>query len=54
MAEQVYLSPDVWTYIHTVLVQNYSRELNGVNIASGPVFDTNYDGRFDAPKATSA
>uniref|UniRef100_A0A8C5CA00 Ectonucleotide pyrophosphatase/phosphodiesterase 1 n=1 Tax=Gadus morhua TaxID=8049 RepID=A0A8C5CA00_GADMO len=44
----------VWTYIHTVLVQNYSRELNGVNIVSGPIFDKNYDGRFDTPKITAA
>ncbi|CAL8393491.1 unnamed protein product [Arctogadus glacialis] len=45
---------EVWTYIHTVLVQNYSRELNGVNIVSGPIFDKNYDGRFDTPKITAA
>uniref|UniRef100_A0A8C4YVZ8 Ectonucleotide pyrophosphatase/phosphodiesterase 1 n=1 Tax=Gadus morhua TaxID=8049 RepID=A0A8C4YVZ8_GADMO len=50
----VYLSTEVWTYIHTVLVQNYSRELNGVNIVSGPIFDKNYDGRFDTPKITAA
>uniref|UniRef100_A0A8C5AYI3 Ectonucleotide pyrophosphatase/phosphodiesterase 1 n=1 Tax=Gadus morhua TaxID=8049 RepID=A0A8C5AYI3_GADMO len=54
MAEYVYLSTEVWTYIHTVLVQNYSRELNGVNIVSGPIFDKNYDGRFDTPKITAA
>ena len=54
MAEYVYLSTEVWTYIHTVLVQDYSRELNGVNIVSGPIFDKNYDGRFDTPKITAA
>lgn len=24
-------------------------ERNGVNVVSGPVFDYNYDGHFDAP-----
>ncbi|CAL8314309.1 unnamed protein product [Lota lota] len=44
---------NVWTYIHNDLVQNYSRELNGVNIVSGPIFDKNYDGKFDTPKVTA-
>ncbi|CAL8317853.1 unnamed protein product [Merluccius merluccius] len=44
---------NVWTYIHNDLVPKYSRELNGVNIVSGPVFDENYDGKFDTPKVTA-
>uniref|UniRef100_A0A667ZZ62 Ectonucleotide pyrophosphatase/phosphodiesterase 1 n=1 Tax=Myripristis murdjan TaxID=586833 RepID=A0A667ZZ62_9TELE len=44
---------DVWTHIHGVLVPKYSQQLNGVNIMSGPIFDKDYDGRFDAPKAAT-
>ncbi|NXT51955.1 ENPP3 phosphodiesterase, partial [Pluvianellus socialis] len=38
---------DIWEYFHTVLLQKYARERNGVNVISGPVFDYNYDGHFD-------
>ncbi|NWY53072.1 ENPP3 phosphodiesterase, partial [Chionis minor] len=37
----------IWEYFHTVLLQKYARERNGVNVISGPVFDYNYDGHFD-------
>ncbi|NWV66391.1 ENPP3 phosphodiesterase, partial [Malurus elegans] len=40
---------DIWDYFHSVLLQKYARERNGVNVISGPVFDFNYDGRFDSP-----
>ncbi|NXQ19319.1 ENPP3 phosphodiesterase, partial [Peucedramus taeniatus] len=40
---------DIWDYFHNVLLQKYARERNGVNVISGPVFDYNYDGRFDSP-----
>lgn len=39
---------DIWDYFHDVLLQKYSRERNGVNVVSGPVFDYNYDGHFDS------
>ncbi|GAB0186707.1 ectonucleotide pyrophosphatase/phosphodiesterase family member 3 [Grus japonensis] len=39
---------DIWDYFHNVLLQEYARERNGVNVISGPVFDYNYDGHFDA------
>ncbi|XP_041661179.1 ectonucleotide pyrophosphatase/phosphodiesterase family member 1 isoform X2 [Cheilinus undulatus] len=42
---------DVWTHVHDVLLPKYSQQLNGVNIISGPVFDEDYDGNIDAPKA---
>uniref|UniRef100_A0A8C0FC20 Ectonucleotide pyrophosphatase/phosphodiesterase family member 3 n=1 Tax=Bubo bubo TaxID=30461 RepID=A0A8C0FC20_BUBBB len=38
---------DMWDYFHNVLLQEYARERNGVNVISGPVFDYNYDGHFD-------
>ncbi|KAK2516506.1 hypothetical protein Q9233_013631 [Columba guinea] len=38
---------DIWDYFHNVLLQEYARERNGVNVVSGPVFDYNYDGHFD-------
>ncbi|NWW92852.1 ENPP3 phosphodiesterase, partial [Rhynochetos jubatus] len=38
---------DIWDYFHNVLLQEYARERNGVNVISGPVFDYNYDGHFD-------
>ncbi|XP_071597009.1 ectonucleotide pyrophosphatase/phosphodiesterase family member 3 [Heliangelus exortis] len=37
----------IWDYFHDVLLQEYARERNGVNVISGPVFDYNYDGHFD-------
>ncbi|XP_023695157.1 ectonucleotide pyrophosphatase/phosphodiesterase family member 1 isoform X1 [Paramormyrops kingsleyae] len=37
----------VWTYFHNVLLVNYSNELNGLNVMSGPIFDQNFDGNYD-------
>ncbi|XP_004422453.1 PREDICTED: ectonucleotide pyrophosphatase/phosphodiesterase family member 3 [Ceratotherium simum simum] len=39
----------IWDYVHSVLLVKYAMERNGVNVVSGPVFDYNYDGHFDAP-----
>ncbi|NXM30315.1 ENPP3 phosphodiesterase, partial [Oxyruncus cristatus] len=39
---------DIWDYFHNVLLLEYARERNGVNVISGPVFDYNYDGHFDS------
>ncbi|NXX46519.1 ENPP3 phosphodiesterase, partial [Tricholaema leucomelas] len=39
---------DIWDHFHHVLLREYTRERNGVNVVSGPVFDYNYDGHFDA------
>ncbi|NWU84019.1 ENPP3 phosphodiesterase, partial [Onychorhynchus coronatus] len=39
---------DIWDYFHNVLLREYARERNGVNVISGPVFDYNYDGHFDS------
>ncbi|NXP28897.1 ENPP3 phosphodiesterase, partial [Scytalopus superciliaris] len=39
---------EIWDYFHNVLLQEYAREKNGVNVISGPVFDYNYDGHFDS------
>uniref|UniRef100_A0A9L0J5P7 Ectonucleotide pyrophosphatase/phosphodiesterase family member 3 n=2 Tax=Equus TaxID=9789 RepID=A0A9L0J5P7_EQUAS len=38
----------IWDYFHSVLLVKHAVERNGVNVVSGPVFDYNYDGRFDA------
>lgn len=39
----------MWDYFHKVLLIKYAIERNGVNVVSGPIFDYNYDGHFDAP-----
>ncbi|XP_067402851.1 ectonucleotide pyrophosphatase/phosphodiesterase family member 3 [Emydura macquarii macquarii] len=39
----------IWNYFHDVLLLKYAAERNGLNVISGPVFDYNYDGHFDAP-----
>ncbi|XP_020484194.2 ectonucleotide pyrophosphatase/phosphodiesterase family member 1 [Labrus bergylta] len=44
---------DVWTHVHDVIIPQYSRQLKGVNIMSGPIFDEDYDGNIDALKAIS-
>uniref|UniRef100_A0A674I5V5 Ectonucleotide pyrophosphatase/phosphodiesterase 3 n=1 Tax=Terrapene triunguis TaxID=2587831 RepID=A0A674I5V5_9SAUR len=38
----------IWNYFHDVLLLKYAGERNGLNVISGPVFDYNYDGHFDA------
>lgn len=47
------VTADVWIHIHDVLLPKYSRELNGVNVMSGPIFDEDYDGNVDAFKTVS-
>uniref|UniRef100_A0A3Q3KHY6 ENPP1-3/EXOG-like endonuclease/phosphodiesterase domain-containing protein n=1 Tax=Monopterus albus TaxID=43700 RepID=A0A3Q3KHY6_MONAL len=42
-----FISPDVWTHFHDVLLPKYSQQLNGVNVVSGPIFDEDYDGNVD-------
>ncbi|MBN3306092.1 ENPP3 phosphodiesterase, partial [Amia calva] len=39
----------IWDYFHNVLLKKYAFQYNGINVVSGPVFDYNYDGRFDTP-----
>ncbi|XP_045400328.1 ectonucleotide pyrophosphatase/phosphodiesterase family member 3 isoform X2 [Lemur catta] len=39
----------MWDYFHSVLLIRHATERNGVNVVSGPIFDYNYDGHFDAP-----
>lgn len=38
----------IWRYFHSTLLQRYAVERNGVNVVSGPVFDSDYDGRYDS------
>ncbi|EPY72675.1 hypothetical protein CB1_106083001 [Camelus ferus] len=44
-----FLSPPlIWHYFHDTLLQKYAEERNGINVVSGPVFDSDYDGRYDS------
>lgn len=38
----------IWHYLHGTLLQKYAEERNGVNVVSGPVFDSDYDGHYDS------
>ncbi|KAI2651747.1 Ectonucleotide pyrophosphatase/phosphodiesterase family member 1 [Labeo rohita] len=38
---------DIWNRFHDVLLVKYSQELNGVNVVSGPIFDSDFDGNYD-------
>ncbi|XP_028252787.1 ectonucleotide pyrophosphatase/phosphodiesterase family member 1 isoform X2 [Parambassis ranga] len=39
---------EVWTHFHDTVLPKYSKELNGVNVLSGPIFDKDFDGNVDA------
>lgn len=38
----------IWQYLHDTLLRRYAQERNGINVVSGPVFDFDYDGRYDS------
>ncbi|KAL2080189.1 hypothetical protein ACEWY4_023982 [Coilia grayii] len=38
----------IWDYFQNVLLRRYAMQFNGVNVVTGPVFDYNYDGRYDS------
>ncbi|XP_048210052.1 ectonucleotide pyrophosphatase/phosphodiesterase family member 1 isoform X2 [Perognathus longimembris pacificus] len=38
----------IWDYFHDILLQRYADERNGINVVSGPVFDSDFDGRYDS------
>ncbi|XP_068431430.1 venom phosphodiesterase 1 [Clinocottus analis] len=40
----------IWDFLHGTLLRKYAAAYNGVNVVSGPAFDYNYDGRYDAPE----
>lgn len=40
----------IWSHFHDVLLPRYARLYNGLNVLSGPVFDYDYDGRYDSPE----
>ncbi|CAJ1082841.1 ectonucleotide pyrophosphatase/phosphodiesterase family member 3-like [Xyrichtys novacula] len=40
----------IWDYFHDTLMKKYADVYNGINVVTGPVFDSNYDGQFDAPE----
>ncbi|XP_041867733.1 venom phosphodiesterase [Melanotaenia boesemani] len=37
----------IWDYFHNILLKKYAFVYNGINVVTGPVFDYNYDGRYD-------
>lgn len=39
---------EIWAYFHNTLLQKYAFTYSGTNVVVGPVFDYNYDGRYDA------
>ncbi|XP_004630371.1 ectonucleotide pyrophosphatase/phosphodiesterase family member 1 [Octodon degus] len=38
----------IWRYFHNTLLLRLAKERNGVNVVSGPVFDSDYDGHSDS------
>uniref|UniRef100_A0A8C6WR05 Ectonucleotide pyrophosphatase/phosphodiesterase family member 3 n=1 Tax=Neogobius melanostomus TaxID=47308 RepID=A0A8C6WR05_9GOBI len=40
----------IWRHFHAALLPRYAALYNGLNVLSGPVFDYNYDGRYDSPQ----
>lgn len=40
----------IWDYFQNTLLKKYASIYNTFNMVTGPVFDYNYDGRFDAPE----
>lgn len=41
---------EIWDYFHSTLLKKYASIYNGINVATGPVFDYNYDGQYDTPE----
>lgn len=41
---------EIWNYFHNTLLKKYAFMYGGINVVAGPVFDYNYDGRYDAPE----
>ncbi|XP_059837551.1 venom phosphodiesterase 2-like [Hypanus sabinus] len=39
----------IWDYFQNVLLVKYAQRRNGINVISGPVFDFDFNGRFDTP-----
>ncbi|XP_066523866.1 ectonucleotide pyrophosphatase/phosphodiesterase family member 2-like isoform X1 [Hoplias malabaricus] len=40
----------IWSYLQEVVFRHYSEERNGINIVTGPIFDSDYDGLRDTVK----
>lgn len=38
---------DVWKHFHKTVLMNNSKQMNGANVISGPIFDRDYDGHYD-------
>ncbi|XP_053370745.1 ectonucleotide pyrophosphatase/phosphodiesterase family member 1 [Clarias gariepinus] len=50
MAPMFTVFKGIWDYFHNVLVVKYSKNMNGINVMSGPVFDKDFDGKYDDMK----
>ncbi|KAM9779172.1 ectonucleotide pyrophosphatase/phosphodiesterase family member 1 isoform X1 [Syngnathus typhle] len=42
---------NIWEYFHGVMLPKYSKQMNGVKVMSGPIFDEDYNGKVDAFKS---
>ncbi|XP_034016259.1 ectonucleotide pyrophosphatase/phosphodiesterase family member 3 [Thalassophryne amazonica] len=40
----------IWNYFQSTLLKKYASDYNGINVVTGPVFDYNYDGKYDTPE----
>uniref|UniRef100_A0A3B1KHF9 Ectonucleotide pyrophosphatase/phosphodiesterase 1 n=1 Tax=Astyanax mexicanus TaxID=7994 RepID=A0A3B1KHF9_ASTMX len=47
MAPMFPIFKGIWDYFHNVLLVKYSRERNGLNVMTGPIFDKDYNGNYD-------
>ncbi|XP_026993795.2 ectonucleotide pyrophosphatase/phosphodiesterase family member 1 [Tachysurus fulvidraco] len=50
MAPMFKIFKGIWDYFHNVLVVKYSKTLSSVNVMSGPIFDKDFDGKYDVLK----
>lgn len=41
---------EIWDHFHRTLLKKYAYIYKGINVVVGPVFDYNYDGRYDTPE----
>ncbi|XP_062858035.1 ectonucleotide pyrophosphatase/phosphodiesterase family member 1 [Trichomycterus rosablanca] len=37
----------IWDYLHNVIMVKYWKDLNGMNVMSGPIFDKDFNGKYD-------
>ncbi|XP_069024727.1 venom phosphodiesterase [Embiotoca jacksoni] len=40
----------IWDFFHNAVLKKYAAAYNGINVVTGPVFDSDHDGRYDSPE----